>query len=204
MLVVKLPGFELAPPSKVWGVDEYSTYVYKNASKYFNSSEFFVFGHSNGGRIAIKLASSKKPLIKGIILCGSAGLSRPNIVKRHFFFGVAKLGKPIKKTPLDALLRKILYKAARERDYTKTSGMMKKIFQKTISEDLKPITPLINIPTLILWGSNDKITPPKDATFLDKNIKKSKLVVFKNTGHRLPYEKPAELAKEINSWYQKN
>jgi len=198
---LKLPGFEAPPPKTAWGVSDYADYAYEMAQKYFKGQSFYVFGHSNGGRMTIKLASEDLKDLEGVILCCSAGISRGNPMKRVFFWSLAKAGKVFNATPpLNLLARKAIYKLAREHDYEKTQGVMKEIFKKMVEEDLKPITSNIKIPTLILWGEIDRMTPLKDAYYLKKHIKNSKLETFPEIGHRLPYLKPEEVAESINKW----
>ena len=203
VLIPKLAGFGKPAPSAVWGIKEYSDYVYDEAKKYFGKERFYVFGHSFGGGIAIKLASVRGNVIQGTILCSTRGISRGKSVKRMFFSVFAKAGKVLLITPpLADKFRKLLYKAAREHDYEKTKGIMKEIFKKVISEDLKPLLPKINAPVLILWGKEDKVTPVKDSRYIKSVLPTSKLILFENQGHRLPYEKPHALAREIEKWYQ--
>ncbi|KKQ43294.1 MAG: alpha/beta hydrolase fold protein [Microgenomates group bacterium GW2011_GWC1_37_8] len=119
------------------------------------------------------------------------------------FSTLAKTGKVFLITPkLAVKFRKLLYKAAREHDYEKTQGIMKEIFKKVISEDLRPLIPKIKVPTLVLWGEEDKMTPIKDAHFIKSALPGSKLVTYKRQGHKLPYEKPEQLALEIEKWYR--
>ena len=199
----KIVGFEKPAPSAVWGIKEYSDYAYDEAKKYFGKNRFYVFGHSFGGGIAIKLASERGNNIKGFILCATRGISRGKSVKRLFFSVFAKAGKVLLLTPpLAHKFRKLLYKAAREHDYEKLDGIMKEVFKKVISEDLKPLVMKIKIPVLILWGREDRVTPLKDAYYINKNSKNSKLIIYNNQGHRLPYEMPKHLAKEIEKWCQ--
>ena len=56
------------------------------------------------------------------------------------------------------------------------------------------------MPTLTLWGKADKMTPIADAHYIKSALAESKLVTYKDQGHRLPYEKPVRLAKEIELW----
>lgn len=79
---------------------------------------------------------------------------------------------------------------------------MQEVFKKVIAEDLKPILAQIRTPTLILWGEGDKMTPLKDAFLAKDKIIQSKLKIFKNQGHKLPYEKPAAIAEEVTKWSQ--
>ena len=201
VLLPKLAGFEKPAPKDVWGIKEFSDYVYEEIRRNFGNSTYYVFGHSFGGGIAIKLAVSSPGNLEALILCASRGISRSKTLKRLVFSMLAKTGKVLLITPqLAQGFRKLLYKAAREHDYEKTQGVMKDVFKKVIAEDLKPLLPKIKVPTLILWGEEDKMTPVKDAYFIKSVLPESKLVTYKNQGHRLPYEKPKELAKEINLW----
>lgn len=201
VFLVKLPGFDLKPPKKPWGVNEYKNCVLRKAKLKFGRKKFFVFGHSFGGRIALKLAYQNPEKLFGVILCATSGLSRPNIFKILVFFVLAKAGKLLNfYPPLANLWRAVLYKLARSHDYQRTKGVMRETFKKVIAEDLKPLVKRIHTPTLILWGKEDQATPFKDALFLKNNIKKSRLIAFRKASHRLPYEKPDKLAEKINQW----
>ena len=57
--------------------------------------------------------------------------------------------------------------------------------------------PHIKVPTLILWGDNDKTNDVSMGEALRDGIKGSKLVVFPGTGHGVPQEKPADFAREV-------
>lgn len=199
--LAKLPGFDMQAPKYAWGVGEYSDYIIKKAMKLFDNNNFFVFGHSFGGRIAIKAATRNNKKLKGIILCSAGGISRGYKLVRLFFYLLAKAGKIFLVIPPLALFwRRVLYKLAREHDYEKVQGIMKEIFKKVVSEDLRLQVSLIKIPTLILWGKLDRVTPVKDAYFIKRAVNNSKMQIFENYGHRLPYEKPEEVAKEIEKW----
>ncbi len=201
VLVPKLPGFGISPPKSIWGAGDYADYVLEEAQKVFGKNKFFVFGHSFGGRIAIKLAGKYSGQLSGVVLCSTSGLSRGKLLKRSLFFVLAKVGKAfLLVSPIAKLWRELLYKLTREHDYEKARGVMKKVFKKVISEDLRPLVRRIKVPTLVLWGKQDSMTPVRDAYYINKAVPESKLVVFENEGHKLPYNKPKELAKEIDKW----
>jgi len=203
VLVPKLPGFQSPPPPTVWGVEDYAKHIKQVAQRQFKQERFVLFGHSFGGKIAISLASTGESSLAGLTLCGASGLSRPNIVKRTVFLVLAKVGRALLVIPpLAALFRKTLYKAAREHDYQKASGIMKEVFKKVIAHDSRPLVKKIKIPTLILWGQQDRVTPIKDARYLQSTLPNATLTVFENEGHRLPYNQPRELAQKIDQWFK--
>ncbi len=202
----ELPGFGAPESVTAWGITDYSEYVLAEGKRVFNNKDFFVFGHSFGGMIAIRIGGNKdNKNILGIILCGANGISRPSSFKRDFFYILAKLGKIFMIFPqFTKLFRRILYFLAREHDYAKTSGIMRDVFKKVISDNLKPEVSKLKLPVLILWGKKDKATPIIAGRYINKVVRQSKLIVYSEGDHFIPYFMPRELAKEINEWYLEN
>ncbi len=58
----------------------------------------------------------------------------------------------------------------------------------------------IRVPTLVVCGDKDKMTPPKFSHYLNANIAGSELRFVKDSGHMLPLEKPEALASLIQSF----
>lgn len=199
---LRLPGFDLAQPKRSWSVVDYAKYVINQASKEFLRQKYFIFGHSFGGRIAIMMASMQTSNLEGIILCATGGLSKGNLSKRFIFLVLAKVGKVLTFwMPAAHFYRKLLYRAAREHDYERATGTMKETLQRVVAEDLKPNLAKIKLPTLILWGRVDKVTPLKDGIVAKNGIKKSELIIFDDEGHGLPYQKPKAVVEEVEKWY---
>lgn len=65
---------------------------------------------------------------------------------------------------------------------------------------LGPVLPLIQAPVLIIWGDQDKVTDIGGVAFLEKNLKKYKVVILKATGHLPMFEKPEETARAYMSF----
>ncbi len=207
VLLPKLPFFELPEPQNPWGLKDFTRFIDGGAKKFFQNESYTLFGHSLGGRIAIKMASEKDipPQLNSLILCAAAGISRTNIIKRFLFKMMAKAFNPLKNaSPTKyTILKKIVYRLVRASDYEKiTSEIKKETFRNIIEENLKSQAVQIKIPTFILWGEQDKTTPISDAYFLQKNIAKSILKVFPDENHRLPYNQPKKIALEIDHWFK--
>ena len=58
----------------------------------------------------------------------------------------------------------------------------------------------VNIPVLIICGSDDKITPPVRAEFLNQNISGSKLMIINGAGHLTPLEQPEEFNGAVKNF----
>ena len=79
--------------------------------------------------------------------------------------------------------------------------------KQAVPKDIKQITEkyrTIKVPTLILWGEDDRIIRPKTACRLHKDIKQSKLVVIKYAGHVPQEEQPAATICQINLFLGSN
>lgn len=55
----------------------------------------------------------------------------------------------------------------------------------------------IKAPTLIVWGSEDTISPPANGTLLEKEISDSRLVVFKGAPHPCYLDQPGDWHGEM-------
>ena len=58
----------------------------------------------------------------------------------------------------------------------------------------------IQASTLILWGEQDKLTPPAYGPLFASKIAKSQLVTIPGAGHMLPLENTAAWAKEVTAF----
>src|SRR3989344_297876 len=139
-------------------------------------------GHSFGGRVAIKLASTEPELIKKLVLVDSAGFNFHNKNKREVFRFFSKIARPFFKLPGLKNLRPGIYKAIGAEDYTVTPEL-KDTFVKVVNEDLTALLRFIRQETLIVWGGRSEDTPMMLAMWLKQNIRHSHLIVFNEAGH---------------------
>lgn len=179
------PGFgESSPPTTVWGVEEYTSFVEELVEK-FKISNPIIIGHSFGGRVALMYASRNRT--NKLILIDSAGVKPKRPLKYYIKVYSFKAYKKV--LPLLIGDKKASEKIAQFRakagssDYNSAKGIMQSILVKVVNEDLKYLMPKIDAPTLLIWGENDTATPVRDAKIMEKLIKNSGLVVLKNTGH---------------------
>jgi len=203
VLNLGFPGLSLPEPTEVWGVNDYANYVSGKLPVKWRKEGYFIFGHSFGGRVAIKMAVQQFEGLKGTVLCAPGGLSRANAVKRAVFWLMAKMGKALViYMPLVEKYKRFLYRLARQHDYEKAEGIMRDVFRKVVGELLMPQVDKIRLPTLILWDRSDRVVPYQDGERARLKIKKSKLVLFNHRGgHKMPYFFPEEVVEEIEKWH---
>jgi pimeloyl-ACP methyl ester carboxylesterase len=181
-------------------VDDYATWVKSYIAKN-KLGKPVVIGHSNGGRILIKVASHNPKLISKLILINSAGIPEKNSAKKAIFKSIAKTGKAflavLKNTPIEKISKKILYKLAGESDYNNASPTMKKTMINMLTYN--PVSDLkkMKAETLCIWGAQDKSTPLWMGEKIHNYVKKSHLEVILNGGHNIHRTHPLQVAQLI-------
>lgn len=203
-----MPGFgKSEEPKTAWGLDEYIHFIIQFIESQ-GIKELDIIGHSNGGRIGIKLLNQKNLSFKvnKLILIGSAGIVHKLCFTKRMRVKMFKIGKkivqmkPIKKRYPD-LLEKLKSKFG-SADYKNASPIMQQSLVKLIHEDLKEELPHIQVPTLLLWGTKDTETPIEDAELMEKLIPDAGLVKFENASHYVFLERMGQVHRIIKTFLQ--
>lgn len=66
--------------------------------------------------------------------------------------------------------------------------------------DYRPVLNTIAVPTLIVVGENDEITPPAESEEIHRGIPRSRLVFLAECGHLPPLEHPGLTTRLLSSW----
>jgi pimeloyl-ACP methyl ester carboxylesterase len=189
--VPDLPGFgQNFPPKDVWSIADYAEWV-RTYCKEKNLQQFFLLGHSFGGAISLKFSLKYPEKVKKLFLVAPAIIRKKSLKKEI----IKKIVKPFSFLP-DAA-KKIIYIKILKSDYPLKRGIMRDIFLKVIKEDQLEDCSGISVPTVIIWGEKDDVTPIKDAYLIHKKINGSKLVIIKNQKHDLNRKAPLLLAERI-------
>jgi len=159
-------------------------------------------GISIGGMIAQKLTSIKPNLINKLILCSTAvkiGNSsiwndRINLVKKQGITGIADsvisrwFSEHFISMNFDEIqIYKNMLNSTSLEGYIKCCEAIK-------DTDLTNTTRLINTPTLVIVGSDDKSTPPILVESTAKLIENSSFKVINNSGHLPCIDNPVEFS----------
>lgn len=203
VIVPDLPGFgKTAEPKTPYRVSNYVADL-KTFLKQQEVQEAHFIGHSFGGRVLMKLANDDPKLVKSLVLTGAPGVEAFDLkrsLKRFLYWTAAKCFKLFGWLPPVKKLKQRFYA---QRDYGKVDGVMKKTFLKIIRERLDKEAKQIQQPTLLLWGRRDQMAPVEDAQKMLKIIPHSYLKIFTKVGHKLPYEKPYEFAREVQQFLER-
>lgn len=165
-----------------------------------------IIAHSFGGRITSLLQGKYKVSIEKIILMDVAGIKRRKKFSQYLKEKIYKLLKKatclLPKNKRKIYRHKLLQYFASD-DYKSIPLSMQKTFQNIIKEDLKSSYKKITTETLIIWGEKDEATPLKDGILINKLIKNSAIIIYKNSQH-FPYLDNPILTTRIIEEFIKN
>jgi pimeloyl-ACP methyl ester carboxylesterase len=181
---VDLPGFgETELPPQPWGVSEYAEWA-RALIDSLGLERPSVIGHSNGGRVAIRLATSHPGRIGKLVLVDASGI-RP---KRTWSYRRrvlrAKLAKHVLRRlgPWGRRTQEHIAARSASSDYA-NAGPLRPTFVRLVNEDLTPELERVRASTLLIWGDRDDATPLSDAETMERLIPDAGLVVFEGAGH---------------------
>lgn len=188
-ICIDMPGFgQSEEPKEAWDLNNYVDFVIELIESK-GIKELDIIGHSNGGRIAIRLMnrSNINFTVRKIVLIGSAGIVHKKSLKIKFKIRTYKIGKKILgckpvKIFFPKAIEKFQSKAGSE-DYRNSSPTLRQSMVKLINEDLQDELQNVNAPTLLIWGENDTATPIKDAEIMEKKIPDAGLVRCTGCSH---------------------
>ena len=174
--------------------------------------KFHMAGNSMGGAYAATYGARHPGKVLTLALLDTAGVPSPsksefvlqletgnNLLLAGNTEDVEKLLALIyaKRPPIPPAFKKILVA-----DWIAHTEFNRKIWNDTnpFHFSLAPVLPQIQAPVLILWGEQDKMLDVGSVVFLEKNLKNSRTVIMKDTGHCPMIEKPEETAKAYRSF----
>ncbi len=183
-----LPGFGGSEePPVPYTPDDYADFVAAFAAA-LGITEAVVIGHSNGGRVLIKLLSRDTvPFqVKKAILMDSAGLPAHHSLSYYIKVYSFKCIKWLFSLPGLRTLFPHAIEKARSRhgsaDYQAASPLMRRSMVLALNEDVTPLLSRIRASTLLIWGKDDTATPLSDGQTMERLIPDAGLVVLEG-GH---------------------
>lgn len=195
-----LPGHGHSPqPPVPWGVPEYAGLVWEFVQAH-TDRPVTIIGHSNGGRIALYMAThpEMKALIRRLVLISPSGITPKRSAKYYVKKSVANaLKAPFQVLPerlrdigLDWLRHSLVWKMLGSSDYRQLDGVMRETFVRTVNFHLDDVVSRVEVPTLIFWGDRDEAVSRYQMTVLEEKIPDAGLVVLENAGHYGFLDKP--------------
>lgn len=198
--IVELPGHGFAPGDGCDSVDAYADAI-SEALKEKGGKGYHIVGHSMGGAIAMSLALSSPDLVKSLVLVGTGARLR---VFPAILDGLRENKETTVAQIIDLAFSKYAPQEMKEnafRDYmTCRTEVILNDFTACNHFDLMGSIKNIEVPTLILCGTEDSLTPIKYSQYLGDQIKGSFVTLIEKAGHMVMIEKPLELNRAIEKF----
>jgi pimeloyl-ACP methyl ester carboxylesterase len=212
-VAIDLPGFgESDKPADIeYTIDQFRKFIIlflKEIS--INDGQTSLIGHSLGGYIASEIAIQNQSQVKQLVLIDSSGMLNKATPILEEYLNAAM-------NPTKDNVRKVFEKMVADPSMVPSQlvdGFIRRInmpnakhaFKSTLANSTKTqigldrLRQIINIPTLILWGSHDNVIPLEHSKFFDDSIINSRLEIIDDAGHAPFAEKPEQVCEILRNF----
>jgi pimeloyl-ACP methyl ester carboxylesterase len=162
-----------------------------------------ICGNSLGGLVAIEICLRYPERVAGLVLAGSAGLYERGLTScvkpspsREFVRSVASdiFADP---SLITEQMEAEWYEAVLDRSFVR---YLLRVSRATRNRRLDHELKRLKLPTLIVWGRDDKVTPPNVAESFQRQIQNAELRFIDNCGHAPNLEHPKLFAKLLQGF----
>ncbi len=203
VIIPMLPIYDM--PILTTGVKSLSKFL-KKFVDHMELTDFIIVGNSLGGHVGLMYVVANQENVKSLILAGSSGLyensfggsfpKRGNYdyirEKVAFTFYDAKTATP-------ELVDEVFETVNNRERVIRILAMAKSAIRHNMAKDLGKI----KIPVCIIWGKQDRVTPPDVAEQFHELIPGSELYWIDKCGHAPMMEQPEEFNVLLNQYLER-
>ena len=176
--------------------------------------EVVICGHSMGGYIAFEFLRQWRSRVKGLILVDTraeadspearrARDSAATLAREGGGAAIAEMMLPQMLSPLTQKRQDVVDQVRAIMARTPVSGIIGALAAMRDREGSETLLPsLAGLPTLVIAGESDTLTPPDQARAMAKAIPGAQLALIPGAGHLPPLEQPAEITKRLREFLQ--
>jgi pimeloyl-ACP methyl ester carboxylesterase len=171
-----------------------------------NYDHINLLGNSLGGHVALIYVLKHPERIKSVILTGSSGLfengmgdSYPKRGDIEYIRKKTQLTFYDPKLATEELVNEVFEITNNRIKVIKIISLAKSAIRNNLGEELRQI----QLPTCLIWGNNDTITPPFVAKEFNRLIPNSELYFIDHCGHAPMMEVPGEFNKILEEYLAK-
>jgi pimeloyl-ACP methyl ester carboxylesterase len=160
-------------------------------------------GNSLGGHLALELALAHPELVTGLILSGSSGLFERSFTRKvPHRPSAAYVREKMEEIFYDSTLVTPEWVESIRRIVTtpRLAVRVLRVARAAKRHNLEERLGEIRVPTLIVWGKEDRITPPEVAERFHAGIPGSQLVYLPNCGHAPMLERSEAFEAVVGEW----
>ncbi|HKG07260.1 MAG TPA: alpha/beta hydrolase [Pedobacter sp.] len=203
ILVPILPIYEL--PILTLGVKSLSKYINKFI-KHMKLGQVVLIGNSLGGHVGLVFTTAHQENVKALVLTGSSGLYENafggSFPRRESYDYVREKVEFTFYDPATATKELVdeVFKSVNERSRViRILALAKSAIRHNMSKDLSRIT----IPVSLIWGRQDKVTPPEVAQEFHELLPNSELNWVDLCGHAPMMERPDEFNQYLEKFLER-
>jgi len=192
IVVPILPIYEL--PILTLGVKSLSKYVYKFL-RFKKLNQVVLVGNSLGGHVGLAFTVAHQAYVKALVLTGSSGLYENafggSFPRRESYDYIREKVAYTFYDPAIATKELVdeVFKSVNDRSRViRILALAKSAIRHNMSKEI----PKITIPVSLIWGKQDKVTPPEVATEFHQLLPNSELNWVDKCGHAPMMEHPEE------------
>lgn len=174
--------------------------------KFFTSNhlrDVILLGNSLGGHIALLYTKLYPQKVRGLVITGSSGLYEnamgESYPKRGDYNYIKTKSEEVFYDPKVATKEIVdeVYETVNDRNkLIKTLAIAKSAIRHNMAKDL----PKMEIPTAIIWGAQDCVTPPNVAEEFNRLLPNSTLYWIDKCGHAPMMEHPDSFNTLMDTW----
>ncbi len=201
VIIPLMPIYDM--PILLTNVRSLSRFVHRFL-EYKNFESFSLIGNSLGGHVALVYSTRYPEKIKSLVLTGSSGLyenssmggTYPRRGDYDFIREKVEFTFYDPKSASKELVDEVFEIVNNRLRIIKILALAKSAIRHNMNKEL----PKLLIPTCLIWGKNDRITPPEVAEEFHSLIPNSDLFWIDNCGHAPMMERPLEFNETLDKW----
>jgi pimeloyl-ACP methyl ester carboxylesterase len=204
VIIPILPIYDL--PLITTGVKTLAKHVHRFAN-HMGLTEFTLLGNSLGGHVGLIYCINHPEMVKALVLTGSSGLYENafggSFPRRESYYFVKEKVEYTFYDPKVATKELVddVFKTINDRNRViRILAMAKSAIRHNMSKELHKIS----IPVGLIWGRNDKITPPEVAIEFNQLLPQSELYWIDHCGHAPMMEHPEEFNRLLKGFLEKH
>jgi pimeloyl-ACP methyl ester carboxylesterase len=181
--LVDLPGFGASPlPPEAWGTAEYADACAEWLTSLPSGRRIWI-AHSFGCRVGLQLAARHPETIDGLFLIAAAGLQPHRSLRARLRFASRRWAfRTLRSLVPEGPARERLRQCFGSADYAR-AGPLRPILSKTVAENLSEVAERVRCPSVLVYGEQDRETPPEMGERLRSLIPDAQLYVLRGFDH---------------------
>ncbi len=200
VVVPILPIYDL--PLLTLGVKSLSKYVHRFL-KFKKLNQVVLIGNSLGGHVGLVFTAAHQEFVKALVLTGSSGLYENafggSFPRRESYDYIREKVEFTFYDPATATKELVdeVFKSVNDRSRViRILALAKSAIRHNMSKELSKIT----IPVSLIWGKQDKITPPEVAVEFHEKLPNSELNWVDKCGHAPMMERPEVFVEFLDTF----